>query len=147
MVVCRNMNATDVERLVPHLGCQPDEASRNSTSRTRHKGRCIELLQPHLGSTNSRPSSQTSSSGLSKEVATACRGEADLCHDLNGASGGCEENDVICQLMHKVRNYLRTHYNEERPPRPPQLTASEAVEPANRPQRRKVMMNSSAYIA
>ena len=45
VVVCRNMNATDLERLVPHLGCQPDKASKNSTS-TSHKGRCIELLQP-----------------------------------------------------------------------------------------------------
>ena len=47
VVVCRNMNATDVARLVPHLGCQPDKASKNSTN-TSHKGRCIELLgQPH----------------------------------------------------------------------------------------------------
>ena len=78
---------------------------------------------------------------LAKE-ATACRGEADLCHDLNGASRGCEENDVICQLMHKVRNYLRTHYNDEQrqPPRPNLTPDTQAIAiPANRPQRRKVL--------
>ena len=93
------MNATDVERLVPHLGCHPDLLQGSNP-----KGRCIELLQNSFASGTPL--------NLSKELATACRGEADLCHDLK-QGGRCQENDVICQLMHKVRNYLRTHYKDD----------------------------------
>ena len=44
--------------------------------------------------------------------------------------------------MHKVRNYLRTHYNDEQrqPPRPNLTPDTQAIAiPANRPQRRKVL--------
>jgi hypothetical protein len=102
------MNATDVERLVPHLslpGCQPDTDGSNTSSTASsppHRGRCIELLQ-HSGGRNASEA----------EAATACRGEADLCQRYNG---GCKANDVTCKLMHKVRNYLRTHYSAKSGP-------------------------------
>ena len=113
VVVCKNMNATDVERLVPHLslpGCKPgggvgSNAAGNSTS---HRGRCIELeqkqqlLEPHQ-------LLEDSDSGGGGETATACRGESDLCQRFK--SSRCGQSDVICQLMHKVQRYLRTHYN------------------------------------
>ena len=118
MVVCKNMNATDVERLVPHLslpGCKPgggvgSNAAGNSTS---HRGRCIELeqkqqlLEPHQLLEDS--DSGGGGEAASGETATACRGESDLCQRFK--SSRCGQSDVICQLMHKVQRYLRTHYN------------------------------------
>ena len=44
VVVCKNMNATDVERLVPRLslpGCNPKDSRKPQTP--KYKGRCIEL--------------------------------------------------------------------------------------------------------
>ena len=117
VVVCKNMNATDVERLVPHLslpGCKPG-GTNSSTSRSQgHRGRCIELeqqkqqlLEPHQLLEDSEAAGEaTSSPG---ETATACRGESDLCQRFK--SSRCGQSDVICQLMHKVQRYLRTHYN------------------------------------
>ena len=104
------MNATDVERLVPSLslpGCNPGKnpaSSRNPGSRNpEHKGRCIEV---------GNAANQTQ---IANGAATsACRGETDLCQSLEQeAQKGCSEgqDDVLCKLMHKVRNYLRTRYN------------------------------------
>ena len=110
VVVCKNMNATDVERLVPSLslpGCNPGKnpaGSRNPGSRNpEHKGRCIEVG-------NAANQTQIANGAAS----SACRGETDLCQSLEKeAQKGCSEgqDDVLCKLMHKVRNYLRTRYN------------------------------------
>lgn len=110
MVVCRNMNATDVERLVPHLGCHH---STNEGPQGLNKSRCIELLQ----SSTSSLTLSSAEGGNSSEIATACQGASKelLCHNLKQSK--CQENDVICQLMHKVRNYLRTHYDEHQQPK------------------------------
>ena len=102
VVVCKNMNATDVERLVPRLalpGCNPKHprSRRVQQSRQQYTGRCIEVNQQN----------QTAS-----ELDTSCRGETDLCQSLDNQKGcSNQENDVLCRLMHKVRHYLRTRYN------------------------------------
>lgn len=98
------MNATDVERLVPHLGCHHHSTNEKEEEKS---SRCIELLQ----------SSTSSLTSNSSEIATACQGASKelLCHNLKQSK--CQENDVICQLMHKVRNYLRTHYDEHQQPK------------------------------
>ena len=110
------MNATDVERLVPHLslpGCKPGGGLNSSESDASHRGRCIELsqkqqlLEPHQpleASEAGQPGSLEPG-----ETATACRGESDLCQRFK--SSRCGQSDVICQLMQKVQRYLRTHYN------------------------------------
>ena len=113
------MNATDVERLVPHLslpGCNPNN-SNSTKSQTSHRGRCIELSQKQqLEAHQLQADSEPGSSGIealdqvdNSETATACRGESDLCQRFK--SSRCGQSDVICQLMHKVQRYLRTHYN------------------------------------
>ena len=124
VVVCKNMNATDVERLVPRLalkGCNPEASSAASTKaendphpeKAATAGRCIELL-------------------LNNNSTNFCRGETDLCNNYN-ISRGCEDGDVVCKLMHKVRTYLRTHST-----RPPLVAATEAKP---RPVLRKVTPN------
>ena len=108
VVVCKNMNATDVERLVPRLalpGCNPKHPrARRRQSRHQYTGRCIEVNQ-----------NQTASSSDLDSASSNCRGETDLCQSLENNSNGCsnqdDKNDVLCRLMHKVRHYLRTRYN------------------------------------
>ena len=115
------MNATDVERLVPHLslpGCNPNNSNSSQSSQTSHRGRCIELsqkqqLEAHQLQDDSEPGSSSGIEALDQvdnsETATACRGESDLCQRFK--SSRCGQSDVICQLMHKVQRYLKTHYN------------------------------------
>ena len=67
VVVCKNMNATDVERLVPRLslpGCNPKDSRKPQTP--KYKGRCIELQ-------NQR--NKTAASAAMAIADSSCRGK------------------------------------------------------------------------
>ena len=78
VVVCKNMNATDVERLVPRLslpGCNPKDSGKPQTP--KYKGRCIELQ-------NQR--NKTAPSAAMAIADSSCRGKSQAYCTLNVSS-------------------------------------------------------------
>ncbi len=145
MVVCKNMNATDVENLVPQLslpGCRKGRRpweNKAGGGDDGIKGRCIEVLpDADLTSTTTtkrprlrlRPTSKIPT----KPEDSNCRGEAELCRRFNH---GCKVGDVTCKLMHKVRNYLNEHYPKQKPPRLPTSFKTKKVKFATRKRKKR----------
>ena len=94
VVVCNNMNATDVQALVgPSLSLS--DCLNKGTGAAGHKSRCIQLLKdlPQLKST--------------------CLGEPGLCKAFNDHTAlKCSQGNVTCSLLRKVQTYLGEHLKD-----------------------------------
>ena len=97
VVVCKNMNATDIEKLVPGLalsGCSRDNNVRMDTnsSNVSLKGHCVELAK--TGGRN-------------------CSGEPELCHVSNDVLNydNIHKHDRVFTLkIHLFLRYLTIFY-------------------------------------
>ena len=127
VVVCKNMNASDVQKLVPSLalsGC----FNQTTTNGTNTGGKCVQLKGNFFTKKN-----------YQKESTPGCIGEKELCNKITTVTSqpdkstkkygwtpknnkglrktdknvrDCSIGDVTCTLLEKVRWYLKQHYKE-----------------------------------
>ena len=134
VVVCKNMNASDVQKLVPSLalsGCfNQTETSNGTKIRMNNSGKCVQLK----GNLFQKKNYQKDTSDNN-----GCIGEKELCNKIskvasesdaktknsdwmpkskrkqlktNNDDRDCSKDDVTCTLLEKVRWYLKQHYIE-----------------------------------
>ena len=135
VVVCKNMNASDVQKLVPSLalsGCfnQTTATANGTNSGLNNSGKCVQLKGNFL--TEKKHQKELSSSNDS-----GCIGEKELCNKITTVTSqsdtstkkyglipknknnkqkpdrytrNCSIGDVTCTLLEKVRWYLKQHY-------------------------------------
>ena len=132
VVVCKNMNASDVQKLVPSLalsGCFNKTTANGTNTGIRNSGKCVQLKGNFL---NPKKYSKEAISSSDE----GCIGEKDLCTKITkvtsksetpskkvgwvpkskrgklGKDRDCSIEDVTCTLLEKVRWYLKQHYRD-----------------------------------
>ena len=136
VVVCKNMNASDVQKLVPSLalsGCFNQTKTANGTKiGINNSGKCVQLKGNLFQNKEIKKDSKTNDNG--------CIGEKELCNKISKVASesdattkkngwmpkskrlqlkgngnndrDCSKDDVTCTLLEKVRWYLKQHYIE-----------------------------------
>ena len=135
VVVCKNMNASDVQKLVPSLalsGCfnQTETLSNGTKIRMNNSGKCVQLKGNLFQKKNDKKDDNNN----------GCIGEKELCNKISKVASesneaktkksgwmpksirkqlktsnddrDCSKDDVTCTLLEKVRWYLKQHYIE-----------------------------------
>ena len=137
VVVCKNMNASDVQKLVPSLalsGCFNQTKTANGTKiGINNSGKCVQLK----GNLFQKKDYQKDST---PNEDNGCIGEKELCNKISKVASesdakskkngwmpkskrlqlktnsnddrDCSKDDVTCTLLEKVRWYLKQHYIE-----------------------------------